>query len=198
MFSTSTVASSTSMPMASARPPSVMRLSVWPVRNRPDDAGEDRDRDRGADDHHRAPAAEEEQTISDTRTRGDQRFAQHAADGGAHEQRLIEVELELDALRARWRASAGKSSRTASTTASVDAPRLAQDRQVGGAPAVDAHDVGLHGEAVVHEGHVAQQHGHAVDHLERHGVELGDVLGADVEEHVVVDAADARGRRPAG
>ncbi len=35
MFSTSTVASSTSMPMARARPPSVMMLSVWPERKRP-------------------------------------------------------------------------------------------------------------------------------------------------------------------
>ncbi len=32
MFSTSTVASSTSMPMASASPPSVMRFIVWPPR----------------------------------------------------------------------------------------------------------------------------------------------------------------------
>ncbi len=31
MFSTSTVASSTSMPMARASPPSVMMLMVWPV-----------------------------------------------------------------------------------------------------------------------------------------------------------------------
>ncbi len=31
MFSTSTVASSTSIPMASASPPSVMMLMVWPV-----------------------------------------------------------------------------------------------------------------------------------------------------------------------
>ena len=31
MFSISTVASSTRMPIASARPPSVMRLIVWPV-----------------------------------------------------------------------------------------------------------------------------------------------------------------------
>ena len=35
MFSTSTVASSTSMPMASARPPMVMRFSVCPKRKRP-------------------------------------------------------------------------------------------------------------------------------------------------------------------
>jgi len=32
MFSTSTVASSTSMPIASARPPRVMRFRVWPAR----------------------------------------------------------------------------------------------------------------------------------------------------------------------
>ena len=35
MFSTSTVASSTSMPIASASPPSVMRFKVWPLRNSP-------------------------------------------------------------------------------------------------------------------------------------------------------------------
>ena len=35
MFSTSTVASSTSIPMARARPPSVIRFSVWPKRKRP-------------------------------------------------------------------------------------------------------------------------------------------------------------------
>ncbi len=35
MFSTSTVASSTSMPIASARPPSVMMLTVLPVSFRP-------------------------------------------------------------------------------------------------------------------------------------------------------------------
>ena len=35
MFSTSTVASSTSMPIASARPPNVMRFRVCPPRNSP-------------------------------------------------------------------------------------------------------------------------------------------------------------------
>ena len=34
MFSISTVASSTRMPIASARPPRVMRLIVWPVNHR--------------------------------------------------------------------------------------------------------------------------------------------------------------------
>ena len=35
MFSIVTVALSTSRPIASARPPSVIRLMVWPVRNSP-------------------------------------------------------------------------------------------------------------------------------------------------------------------
>ena len=51
---------------------------------------------------------------------------------------------------------------------------LLQDREVGGALAVDAHDVVLHREAVVDVRDVAEQHGGAVDDLDRDGVELGD------------------------
>src|SRR2546422_10131420 len=57
MFSTSTVASSTRMPTASASPPSVMMLMVSPTE------GDDRcqDRGRGGDgDDERAPPAPEE------------------------------------------------------------------------------------------------------------------------------------------
>ena len=46
MFSITTVALSTSSPMASARPPSVIRLIDWPVMEQAGDAGEDRQRDR--------------------------------------------------------------------------------------------------------------------------------------------------------
>ena len=61
MFSIATVASSTRMPMASARPPSVMMLIVCPVSHSPTSAGEQRKRDGRHDDQRAAPIAQEEQ-----------------------------------------------------------------------------------------------------------------------------------------
>ena len=58
--------------------------------------------------------------ISETRIERQDRLAQHAFDRGAHEDRLVEVELELDALGRRlW--ICGSASRAASTTARVEA-----------------------------------------------------------------------------
>ena len=92
MFSISTVASSTSMPMARASPPSVIKLSVCPVSLSP-----------------RMPIkiamGIEVQTtivlrqlptkariIKATKTRGDGRLSQDASHRSSHEARLIEVE----------------------------------------------------------------------------------------------------------
>ena len=61
MFSISTVASSTRMPTASARPPSVMMLIVSPSALSTMIDDKDRQRDRDRDDQRAAPAAEEEQ-----------------------------------------------------------------------------------------------------------------------------------------
>ena len=96
MFSISTVASSTSMPTASARPPSVITLSVSPsacstmIENRIDSGIEmttvsvDRQLPRNS------------RIISAGQPGGDQRLAQHAVDRRAHEHRLIEQHLDVE------------------------------------------------------------------------------------------------------
>ena len=61
MFSTSTVASSTRMPIASARPPSVMRLIVCPVSQRADQRAAEGERDVEHDDDDAPPVAEEQE-----------------------------------------------------------------------------------------------------------------------------------------
>jgi hypothetical protein len=70
MFSMVTVASSTRIPTASARPPSVITLSVCPVSGKQGDRREDRERNRHRDDDGGAPAAQEDQ---------DHHRGQHAA-----------------------------------------------------------------------------------------------------------------------
>ena len=79
MFSMVTVASSTRMPTASARPPSVMMLSVSPIAASSAIDAQDRERDRDGDDHGRAPAAEEQQDHQAGQRRGDHAFVHHAA-----------------------------------------------------------------------------------------------------------------------
>ena len=61
MFSTSTVASSTRMPTARARPPSVIRLIVCPVSHRATTAPSRAKRDVEHDDDDAAPVAQEQQ-----------------------------------------------------------------------------------------------------------------------------------------
>ena len=58
-------------------------------RRQAGDRGQDRQRDRERDDQRAAPAAQEQQDHQPGQGRGDDRLAHHAADGRAHEQRLI-------------------------------------------------------------------------------------------------------------
>ena len=116
----STVALSTSRPMASARPPSVIRLIVWPVRNRPTmpakiDSGIEaqtitvlRQLPRNTQDHQRH------------QDRGDDRLAETFS---------IAARTNTDWSKSSFRSSpfgaaaliSGSASRVASTTASVEA-----------------------------------------------------------------------------
>ena len=61
MFSMVTVASSTRMPTARARPPRVMMLMVSPSADKTGDRGQNRQRNRDRDDQRAAPAAQEQQ-----------------------------------------------------------------------------------------------------------------------------------------
>ena len=69
-------------------------LMVSPMRAQQDHGDEDRQRNRNGDDDGGAPIAEEQQDHARRQRRCDQAFAQHAADRGAHEQRLIEQRLD--------------------------------------------------------------------------------------------------------
>ena len=95
MLSIVTVASSTRMPTASARPPSVMMLSVWPIAASAAIAPRIGQRDRGGDDQRGAPAAEEQQDHQTGQRRGDHALADHALNRRPHEQRLIGDRLDL-------------------------------------------------------------------------------------------------------
>ena len=75
-----------------------------PVRKSPTSAARIARGMRGADDQH-APRQlpRKKRIISETSSDGDDRLAEHALDGGAHEDRLVEVELQLHPLAARPR-----------------------------------------------------------------------------------------------
>ena len=156
MFSMVTVASSTRMPTASARPPSVMMLRVSPSADSIDDRAEHGQRDRGGDDHGRAPAAEEQQDHQAGQQRGDDAFAATPLMAprtnidwspmkpilSAVRQRVLDVDdLLLDA---------GDDSQRR------DRAGL-QHRHQHRAVAVDVHDVGLRRIAVAH---TARRRGH--------------------------------------
>src|SRR5437867_7442050 len=107
MFSTSTVASSTRMPTASASPPSVMMLMVSPSRLRVMNGRQDRERDGHRDDEGAPPASEEEQDHHGGETGGDHRLPDHPANGRPHEDGLVGERLDLD-LRRKGRHHAGQ------------------------------------------------------------------------------------------
>ena len=103
MFSISTVASSTRMPTASANPPRVMMLMRLADRAQHDDGDKDGKRNRNRNDDGRPPVAEEEKDHHRRQRRRQQRLAQHALNGGAHEQRLIKQRADLQLRRQRLR-----------------------------------------------------------------------------------------------
>ncbi len=158
--------------------------------------GEDRERDRGDHDQGAAPAPEEEQDHDSGEAGRDRALGQHAGDGGAHEERLVEELLDLEPRR-----RGGPDGRE-------QVLELLDDRERRGAalldhgeqhrpPAVLTDHVGLHREAVAHVRHVAQVDRGAVDDLDGQLVELGQGVGAAVEGDPVLARAElhAAGRQ---
>ena len=96
MFSIATVASSTRMPTASARPPSVMTLIVWPAPQSAITARQQRERDRDDDDAGAAPVAQKDQHHQSGQQRANRRFAQHRLKRRRNVPRLIELVADLD------------------------------------------------------------------------------------------------------
>ncbi len=61
-----------------------------PQQAQDDNGGEDRKRNGNADDDRAAPASQKQQNHQAGEPRGDERFPEHALNGRAHEERLIE------------------------------------------------------------------------------------------------------------
>ena len=147
MFSIVTVALSTSRPIASASPPSVIRLIVLPVRNSPMMPA-------------KIDSGIEVETITvfrqlprntriSTETRIDEMIASWItfSHRGAHEHRLVEIELQFEPggrgrLDLRQRVARRIDHRERRGVG------VLEDREVDRALAVDVHDVGLGREAV--------------------------------------------------
>ena len=161
MFSMVTVASSTRMPTASARPPRVMMLSVWPVAQSADQRRQHRQRDRGGDDHGGAPASQEQQDHQAGQGRGDDAFAHHAGDRRLHEHRLIVEQVDLEGI---GQLLLQQRQQVLDALHDVEGRGRAvlQHGDQHGAAAVDMHDVGLRRIAVAHMADVAHEDGGAV------------------------------------
>ena len=191
VFSIVTVESSTRMPTASARPPSVMVLSVSPRKY--STTSEDRiasgieimttSVDRHEPRNSRIISAVSAAAIAPSRsTPATDCFDEH---------RLIEQLVDLEA---GWRGGAGDRKRLAHAVDDVERRRIAvlDDAQQHRAPAVLAHDVLLHRRAVVNLADVLHEHRGAVDDLDRDVVEIVDARGRRVGAHGVLRVADLR------
>ena len=96
MFSTSTVASSTRMPTASARPPSVIRFKVCPLSHRSTTAPEQSKGDVEHHDDHAAPVAQEHQHHQPGEDRPQGALTGHARHGVRDVGGLVELEAQAN------------------------------------------------------------------------------------------------------
>ncbi len=122
MFSITTVPLSTRMPTASAKPPSVIVLSVWPPAYMSEHGGDDRQRDRRQNDQRQPPVAEEQQDHQRGQAGRHEPPMQHAVERGLDEDRLIEDRLDRRRPRGSMCGCRAAPSRTPSITASVETP----------------------------------------------------------------------------
>ena len=109
--------------------------------------------------------------IRPVRHRRDHAFAHHAVDGGAHEERLVEKLLHLEGGRQSGE-DLGQRGLHVVDDCQGGCLAVAQDGEEGAAAAVGAHDAGLHGIAVADLRHVLEVDRGAVDHAQRHDVQL--------------------------
>ncbi len=154
-----------------------------------DDRQGDRERYRHDRNEHAPPASHEEQDHEGDQDGRDDRLADDARYGRAHEDRLVEVEANVETRR-RDRANPWKHRLGGIDHRERRGIRLLENRQIRAAAPVDPHDVLLLGEAIAHRRDVADQYRRPVDDLDRDVVEVGDVRRARVHRHVVVAVAD--------
>src|ERR1035437_263558 len=147
-----------------------------PERTEHEDGYEDRKRDRDGDDNGGTPVTEEKQDHRCGQGGGGQCFQDHAPNGGADEQRLIEERADLHLRRERLRCKLSHALHTLDDGDGGSAADL-QHRHQGAAGAVHAHDIGLRGEAVADVGHIAHIDGRSIHGLDRKFVQFRDGLG---------------------
>ena len=151
-----------------------------------------RKRNRNRDDHRAAPAPQENQNHQSGEAGGNQAFAQHAVDGGAHEQRLVGERLDL-----QFRRDLGLNSRqhgfdTGNDVQGRGVPGLL-DGQQGSSLSVYPHNVGLGRETVAHVGHVTDVDGRAAYSFDGKVIQFGDSLRAAVQVDVIFELSDLGG-----
>ena len=171
VFSISTVASSTRMPTARARPPERHHVDGLAQQAQDAERGEDGERNGNADDERAAPASQKQQDHQTGQTGGDQRLADHALNGCAHEDRLIGERRDLQ-FRRDVGENAGSAAFTALTMARVEALpfRVMVIKTPRGA--IGAHDIVLHRIAVMHLRHVLDVDGCAVHRFDGQVVQI--------------------------
>ena len=118
----------------------VERLAQRPQH---DDRREDRQRDRDGDDQRAPPRAEEQQDHQRRQPGRDRPFLEHALDGGADEDRLVEEQLHLQ-FRRHLGLDAGQGRADAVDHVEGGGALALEDGHEHGPPAVAADDVGLH------------------------------------------------------
>ena len=148
-------------------------------------------RNRDGDDQRAAPAPQKQQDHDGGKARGDDGFANHAADGGADEQGLIGDRLYFERGRKR---GGDLRQQAAHLLDDVERGGVAnlQDAEQRAALAIAADDVGLRRKAVAHVRHVVHVDGAVADGLDRKIVELLNGLGAGIQADVIFELADLR------
>jgi hypothetical protein len=192
MFSISTVASSTRMPTASARPPSVIDIDGRAERAHAEQRDDDRERDADRDDDRAAQASQEQQDHGRREDGGDEALDDEAVDGARDERGLIGEELDVEAL-GRGGANGGHERLHSRGHLGGRSAAGLHDAEHDGALAVAPRDVGLHRKAVVHVRDVTDVDHPAVAGADGDVVERGNGLRAAVQADAVLAIADLRG-----
>ena len=178
MFSIVTVASSTRMPTASARPPSVITLMVWPST------------DSAISEQSTASGIETVMIRVERQLPRKTRIMRPVSAAAMRPSRTTAV--TEDFTKPDWSATylsvdagrqGGLDRRQARLDAGDDVERRGgadlQDRHQHALAAVELHDIGLRRRAVVDVGDVAHEDDGAVDHLDRQIVEVVDASSAN-------------------
>ena len=176
--------------MASARPPRVIRLIVWPVSHRATSAAAERERDVEDDDDDAPPVAEEEQHHQPGQDRAEDALGRQAPHGVGDGGRLVELEADLDVV-GEDRLHLGQGFLDVADDREGRGVGPLGHEDVDGAAAVDQGVAGGDVGGVLHRGHVAEVDRGVRAGADRDGLQLLDVADQRVDRHDRHHLADA-------